>query len=287
MTIHPAADLFPMMDEEELQDLAADIQQNGLIHPIMLDHDGAVLIDGRNRLAACKLARVEPVFDRLPVGDDPLAYIVTMNLMRRSLTKGQQAMARAMVYPEAERGGKREKGSSLFSEHDFSRARLSQARTVLRCSPSLAQKVAKGITSLDDALEIARQQDESVKAQEANLQRLRKFAPDLANLVAEERLTLNGAMAAFQDRKATEERVRQSGRNAAAGIVGDFVAAALAIEVAAKAGEQLVIPDELLEELRQTLPIFWKGQEEMRTRMDTWVQVQKVGNGSSSEKGKP
>jgi hypothetical protein len=296
--IHPVANIFPMMDEEELQDLAADIQQNGLIHPIMLDQDGALVIDGRNRLAACKLANVEPIFERLPAGHDPRAYIVSQNLIRRNLSKGQQAMALAMVCPEAKRGGKREKGSSVFSEHDFSRARLSQARTVLHYSIALAQQVAKGITSLDDALEIARQYEESAKAQEANLQRLRNFAPDLANMVAEGRLTLDGAMAAFQARKATEERVRQSGRNAAASIVSHFVAAALAIQAAAKAGEQLVIPDELLDELRQTLPIFWKGQEEMRARMELWnklpreaategpaSQVQKVGNDSSSEKG--
>ena len=63
MKIHLRAEMFPMMPEEELAELAEDIRENGLIHPIMLDTDGQV-IDGRNRLAACKLAKVEPRFEK-------------------------------------------------------------------------------------------------------------------------------------------------------------------------------------------------------------------------------
>ena len=39
---------------------AADIKANGLVHPIMLDVDGKILVDGRNRLKACEIAGVEP-----------------------------------------------------------------------------------------------------------------------------------------------------------------------------------------------------------------------------------
>jgi disulfide oxidoreductase YuzD len=49
LKVHPLIDLFPMMSEEELADLAEDIKANGLIYPIVIDGD--VLIDGRNRLA--------------------------------------------------------------------------------------------------------------------------------------------------------------------------------------------------------------------------------------------
>jgi hypothetical protein len=41
------------MGEEELKELADDITVNGLQNPIVLNHDGTVLIDGRNRWLAC------------------------------------------------------------------------------------------------------------------------------------------------------------------------------------------------------------------------------------------
>lgn len=56
MPVHPAADLFPMLDDAELVALGNDIKANGLASPIIIysEHIGGkpVLIDGRNRLAA-------------------------------------------------------------------------------------------------------------------------------------------------------------------------------------------------------------------------------------------
>jgi len=52
---HPAAEMFPMMTDIELRELAADIQKNGLLEPVVLYH--GVVLDGRNRLAACKFSR--------------------------------------------------------------------------------------------------------------------------------------------------------------------------------------------------------------------------------------
>ena len=47
----------------ELQDLAGDIKEHGLLHPIVLDGDG-FLIDGRNRLQAGEIAGGEPQSSR-------------------------------------------------------------------------------------------------------------------------------------------------------------------------------------------------------------------------------
>ena len=58
MEFHPIANIFPMMGEEELDQLADDIMQNGLRQPIVL-YQGQIL-DGRNRYQACELAAVEP-----------------------------------------------------------------------------------------------------------------------------------------------------------------------------------------------------------------------------------
>jgi hypothetical protein len=75
----------------------------------------------------------------------------------RNMTKGQRAMTLAMIYPEPEKGGARERGSISETKTELMRAkisdaRLSQARTVLRHSRELAQAVVAGITPLDLAL---------------------------------------------------------------------------------------------------------------------------------------
>src|SRR5207248_616845 len=80
-----------LLGDDELRDLAADIKANGLLHPIVLDREGT-LIDGRNRLAACNLAGVTPTFETYE-GTDPVSFILSENVHRRHLSKGQQAMA--------------------------------------------------------------------------------------------------------------------------------------------------------------------------------------------------
>jgi hypothetical protein len=67
------------------------------------------------------------------------ALIVSNNIKRRHLNAGQRAMAVAMMYPDPEKGG-RGKTNSLAAK-GFSTASLSQARTVLRDSRALADKV--------------------------------------------------------------------------------------------------------------------------------------------------
>src|SRR3989442_805418 len=59
ITVHPAADAFPMMSEKELKELAGDIKRNGLKTKIVVWAPKAdakfQLIDGRNRLDALAL----------------------------------------------------------------------------------------------------------------------------------------------------------------------------------------------------------------------------------------
>src|ERR1035438_5099514 len=76
--------------------------------------------------------------------DDPRAYIISSNIARRHMSKGQQAMAVAMMYPEPAKTKRKGSGSLDSKELGISGARLSQARTVLAYSTDLARAVLAG-----------------------------------------------------------------------------------------------------------------------------------------------
>ena len=103
-SLHPACKLFPRITRDELRDLADDIKQNGLQNAIVL-LDGRIL-DGRNRYAACKLARVKPRFVPWDGDGSPVEWVISQNLMRRHLTASQRAVIALDLLPLLEREAK-------------------------------------------------------------------------------------------------------------------------------------------------------------------------------------
>lgn len=99
LEFHPLANIFPMLDAADLQALADDIAEHGLSQPITL-HDGMIL-DGRNRYAACMAAGVEPKAETF-AGADPLAFVLSRNLHRRHLTPTQKAALAVDLLPALE-----------------------------------------------------------------------------------------------------------------------------------------------------------------------------------------
>jgi site-specific DNA-methyltransferase (adenine-specific) len=85
-----------MLSDVELSEMAKSMAEEGLISPCVLQGD--VLLDGRNRIAACKLAGVEPRFIQYE-GDSPVAFIVSANLSRRHLDKGQKIALAIEIEP--------------------------------------------------------------------------------------------------------------------------------------------------------------------------------------------
>jgi ParB-like nuclease domain len=211
-SIHPMADIFPMMSEDELHDLADDIATNGLLHPVIVQKNcnGILVIDGRNRLMACEIAGIEPSFHELDAAVDPVPFIVSANLERRNLTKGQRAMAMAMIYPEPKRGVH----SELRNLTGAGRARLSQARAILHHSPALAESVLAGVEHFDKALEKVKTEQEEMQTDEAKLLTLCTHASDLADLVEEGRMKLPEAYAAYERRVRDAIQEEQNKREA-------------------------------------------------------------------------
>ncbi|MBT2451810.1 ParB N-terminal domain-containing protein [Streptomyces sp. ISL-43] len=179
-----------MLDEEELHDLAESIKAEGLHKPLLLTPDG-LLLDGRNRLAACAIAGIEPRFTTY-AGDDHVRVIFSANALRRNLSKGQRAVILAIARSVSEH--------SLRTQaklHAISLTRLSNTTTVLKYSPDLAEEVRIGALRLDSAYETARRRKAEAAALIARHEHLRQHAPDLADQVSEGILSLDQATTAL------------------------------------------------------------------------------------------
>lgn len=173
MRIHPAAKLFPELDDDAINELAEDIADNGQQQPILLDAEG-VLLDGRNRLRACKIARVEPEFKTWTGNGSPVALIVSLNLKRRHLTKSQKAALAVELLPilEDEAARRQKAGRSDLSQKvdqgggrnqqraaaqagtlvgGVNRQYVSQAKQIATQSPAVFEQVKNGKMSLQDA----------------------------------------------------------------------------------------------------------------------------------------
>ena len=188
--VHPAADVFPLIEGDEFDRLVDDVKRNGLREPIVLSHDRQTLIDGRNRYRACEAAGVDIV--HRPLGAHYTAtmvldFIVSANVARRHLTAGQLAFA-ALAFepmyaaatqvgapsgrdrtlsdahipadlPERRERESREKAAKVVGA---SGRAVQQAKAVQRDAPDLAQNVRTGKMALDaaDRERKQRQQDE-------------------------------------------------------------------------------------------------------------------------------
>jgi len=104
MKNHPIADVWPMMDDDKLKELADDIAKNGQVSPVWL-YEGKIL-DGRNRWAACKIAGVEPTTKEY-TGTEPTAFAVAMNDRRRHMNKGALAAVAVELLPFFEADAKK------------------------------------------------------------------------------------------------------------------------------------------------------------------------------------
>jgi hypothetical protein len=129
--VHPAADLFPMMSDDELKILGEDIKKNGMELPLIFYQDKPgdeyELLDGRNRLDALEVVG-EPVFNDEGFDDnsrynplklhwhldyeykdssiceDPYAFVISANLRRRHLdNEGKRKLIANVVIAMPER----------------------------------------------------------------------------------------------------------------------------------------------------------------------------------------
>jgi len=160
MKWHIYSELFPMLDDGDLQKLADDIAANGQHEPVIVDEKGLIL-DGRNRSAACTLAGITPT-TRVFKGDDAekLAYVLSLNLHRRHLDTAQRAMVADKLAGLSKGQTKADSGIPLSQPTQADAATMlnvsvdsvKKARKIRKeASPEVVEKVERGELSLNAA----------------------------------------------------------------------------------------------------------------------------------------
>jgi N6-adenosine-specific RNA methylase IME4 len=158
LEFHPVANIFPLVEGAEFDELVADIREHGLHEPIVVFEDK--ILDGRNRYRACEAAGIEPTFT-VYTDDDPVSYVVSLNLRRRHLDESQRAMVAAKLATlrlgdnQHSEGLPSGRGSELLNVGERSVARAREVRE--HGAPELVQAVEQGKVSVSAAADIATQ----------------------------------------------------------------------------------------------------------------------------------
>jgi N6-adenosine-specific RNA methylase IME4 len=155
---HPLASLFPLLVGAEFEELVADIRAHKVREPAWI-YQGKVL-DGRNRTRAAAAAGV-PCPARIYDGDDPVGFVVSLNLRRRHLNESQRAMVAAKV-AKLPRGSNQHAQICAPSQNDaaemlnVSRRSVQYAREIVEHgAPELQQAVDRGEVAVSNAADIA------------------------------------------------------------------------------------------------------------------------------------
>lgn len=210
--VHPAADIFPMMEGDDFQDLCADIKEHGLRQSVVVWKDGR-LLDGRNRLMACHQAGHQPAIERYE-GDDPVQFSLSANLQRRHLNVGQRAMVALRVEEiEAAEAKKRQGERTDLKPQSDIVANLPQCLDALQppsvtaplaiktapvaASPPVQPSAPKAREAAATAVNVSPRSVQMAKA-------VSKAAPDLADKVRAGAVPLHKAY-----REAQERQLRQ------------------------------------------------------------------------------
>ena len=168
--IHPAANLFPMMTEEEFEELKDDVQKHGQILPIIL-HEGKIL-DGRNRAMVCHQLGITPKVETWDGDGSPTDYAIGLNAKRRNLTKTQlscvatdalplyeaEAAERARVAPHQEDAKEKIPDHSKGQARDKAAAAVgvnpryvSDAKKIKEESPETFEAMKSGEVTMSEA----------------------------------------------------------------------------------------------------------------------------------------
>jgi hypothetical protein len=142
---HPLSEIFPVLQEEELNELADDIKERGLLAPVTLYQEK--ILDGRNRYMACRIAKVEPRFRECK--GDPIAFVISANVLRRHLSASQRALAVAkLTHKKPGQPSKRIESNDSITRHEAAKLAGVGAATVERAKKVLDEGTPRHIEAV-------------------------------------------------------------------------------------------------------------------------------------------
>lgn len=183
---HPYSELFPWIEGPAFDDLKADIAANGIREPIVFFENQ--ILDGRNRYMAARDLGID--YPRTEYsGDDPLGYVISLNLRRRHLTESQRAMVAKRLETHSHGGNRRsDQDANLHVDREraaetlnvSTRTVANAAKVIDRGAPDLVAAVDAGTVSVSAAAEVAKLPIEEQRAiVEAGPAAVREAAKDV------------------------------------------------------------------------------------------------------------
>lgn len=235
---HPLSAAFPSMPAIEQDELTEDIERNGLIEPIML-YQGMVL-DGWHRYQSCCMLEIEPAFTEY-AGSDPVAYVISRNIHRRSLTGSQRAAA-IVACSNWAKSGRPEKGevtSSFSTKDSMAKAAGVSAKTIQQAkaahSAGLGDAVKNGKLTVEQAAAIAKLPENQRPAAIENPKSVTKPVPPPAvepDPVPEfEDEMISVSRSDYEEMLATLEELNQAQRDMEAVLMADDKIAAASVKI--------------------------------------------------------
>jgi len=143
------------MSGYEYESLKTSIYENGQREPITLFDE--LILDGRNRHKACIDLGIKPTFVTIET-DDPLQFVLDLNLHRRHLNESQRAMVAASVASlEVGENQHTPIGAPSISESakklNVSERSVNRAKQIKeKGSPELVAAVESGKVAVSDAV---------------------------------------------------------------------------------------------------------------------------------------
>jgi hypothetical protein len=170
--VHPAANLFPEMQAEDLERLRESIQSHGVRVPLVFLE--GKLIDGRNRMRACVVAGIPT--EKIPKRNldpdvDPYLWAWDANCSRLDYTPAQKAAIRIKI---EEASGELARMKAAIDEQ-ANRSRSEKAKGNANAAPARAENSRASCEAAPPPRKAAQEIAEKAHVSRATVERVQKL----------------------------------------------------------------------------------------------------------------